>query len=163
MSTDKGYIRLYRDIREHWIWQDSEYVKAWIDLIMMMNHTDTQVLFDKKLITIKRGSKITSIRKLAERWGWSRGRVKRFLDILEADHMVTTKRDTRKTLITLENSGFYQSNSVKRGTLSRPPTEPLTGPLADHREYIKEYIKGNNKKDCPSDEIGNPWDDEDWE
>ena len=143
-STGKGYIKLYRDIRSHWIWSDPDYLRAWVDLLMMVNHEDKQILFNKKLITVKRGSRITSIRKLAERWGWSRGRVARFLDMLEQDHMIATRRTTQKTLINVINDGFYQSENPKRGPRMRPPTEPQTEPRiepqTEHKQYIKEDI-----------------------
>ena len=131
-STGKGYIRLYRDIRSHWIWSDPDYLRAWVDLLMMVNHEDKQILFNKKLITVKRGSRITSIRKLAERWGWSRGRVARFIDMLEQDHMIATRRTTQKTLINVINYSFYQSEKPKRGPRIEPQTE--------HKQYIKEDI-----------------------
>jgi DNA replication protein DnaD len=143
-STGKGYIKLYRDIRSHWIWSDPDYLRAWVDLLMMVNHEDKQILFNKKLITVKRGSRITSIRKLAERWGWSRGRVARFLDMLEQDHMIATRRTTQKTLINVINYSFYQSEKPKRGPRMRPPTEPQTEPRiepqTEHKQYIKEDI-----------------------
>lgn len=143
-STGKGYIKLYRDIRSHWIWSDPDYLRAWVDLLMMVNHEDKQILFNKKLITVKRGSRITSIRKLAERWGWSRGRVARFLDMLEQDHMIATRRTTQKTLINVINYGFYQSEKPKRGPRMKPPTEPQTEPRiepqTEHKQYIKEDI-----------------------
>ncbi len=143
-STGKGYIKLYRDIRNHWIWSDPDYLRAWVDLLMMVNHEDKQILFNKKLITVKRGSRITSIRKLAERWGWSRGRVARFLDMLEQDHMIATRRTTQKTLINVINYSFYQSEKPKRGPRMKPPTEPQTEPRiepqTEHKQYIKEDI-----------------------
>lgn len=143
-STGKGYIRLYRDIRSHWIWSDPDYLRAWVDLLMMVNHEDKQILFNKKLITVKRGSRITSIRKLAERWGWSRGRVARFLDMLEQDNMIATRRTTQKTLINVINYSFYQSEKPKRGPRMRPQTEPQTEPRiepqTEHKQYIKEDI-----------------------
>jgi DNA replication protein DnaD len=143
-STGKGYIKLYRDIRSHWIWSDPEYLRAWVDLLMMVNHEDKQILFNKKLITVKRGSRITSIRKLAERWGWSRGRVARFLDMLEQDNMIATRRTTQKTMINVINYGFYQSEKPKRGPRMKPPTEPQTEPRiepqTEHKQYIKEDI-----------------------
>lgn len=143
-STGKGYIRLYRDIRSHWIWSDPDYLRAWVDLLMMVNHEDKQILFNKKLITVKRGSRITSIRKLAERWGWSRGRVARFLDMLEQDHMIATRRTTQKTLINVINYSFYQSEKPKRGPRMRPQTgpqtEPRIEPQTEHKQYIKEDI-----------------------
>lgn len=143
-STGKGYIRLYRDIRSHWIWSDPDYLRAWVDLLMMVNHEDKQILFNKKLITVKRGSRITSIRKLAERWGWSRGRVSRFLDMLEQDHMIATRRTTQKTLINVINYSFYQSEKPKRGPRMKPQTgpqtEPRIEPQTEHKQYIKEDI-----------------------
>ena len=143
-STGKGYIKLYRDIRSHWIWSDPDYLRAWVDLLMMVNHEDKQILFNKKLITVKRGSRITSIRKLAERWGWSRGRVARFLDMLEQDHMIATRRTTQKTLINVINYSFYQSEKPKRGPRMKPPTgpqtEPRIEPQTEHKQYIKEDI-----------------------
>ena len=143
-STGKGYIRLYRDIRSHWIWSDPDYLRAWVDLLMMVNHEDKQILFNKKLITVKRGARITSIRKLAERWGWSRGRVARFLDMLEQDHMIATRRTTQKTLINVINYSFYQSEKPKRGPRMRPQTgpqtEPRIEPQTEHKQYIKEDI-----------------------
>lgn len=151
MSTDKGYIKLYRDIRSHWIWSDPDYLRAWVDLLMMVNHEDRQVLFNKNLITVKRGSRITSIHKLAERWGWSRGRVSRFLDMLEQDHMIATRRTTQKTLINVINYGFYQSEKSKCGPRVRPQTEPRiepqTEPQTEHKQYIKEYIKEDIKEE----------------
>lgn len=152
MSTDKGYIKLYREIRDHWIWSNGDYLKAWLDLIMMMNHEDTKVMYDKSLITVKRGSRITSIRKLAERWGWSRNRVKRFLDILESDGMIATERDTKKTTITVIKYGFYQGQDRKSGTQMKPQTEPQmkpqTEPQTEHREIMIERMNKNEKEEA---------------
>ena len=140
MSTDKGYIKLYRDIRGHWIWSDPDYLRAWVDLLMMVNHEDRQILFNKKLITVKRGSRITSIRKLSERWGWSRGRVSRFLDMLEQDHMIATRRTTQKTLINVINYGFYQdTRNTKRNTDEKKAEHARNAD--EHKQDTKEGTK----------------------
>ena len=158
MSTDKGYIKLYRDVCSHWIWNDSDYLKAWIDILMMVNHEDKKILFDKKLITVKRGSRITSIRSLSARWGWSRGRVSRFLDMLERDKMIATKRDTKKTMINVVNYGFYQDDSKRKKPRSSPQTEPLTepqtGPQTEHKQYTIEGIKKNEEENTPTAVFG---------
>ena len=160
MSTDKGYIKLYRDVRDHWIWNDAEYLKAWIDLLMMVNHDDKQILFDKKLVTVRRGSRITSIRSLSTRWGWSRGRVSRFLDMLERDRMIATKRDTKKTLINVINYGFYQSEPKTKKPRLRPQTEsqtePQTEPQTEHKQDIIEDIKEDIKEEEASPFSGFP-------
>ena len=113
MSTDKGYIKVYRDIRDHWIWQEKPYGKAqaWIDLLMMANHEEKKILFEGQLITVGKGQHMTSLTKLAERWGWSRSKVKRFLDVLKSEQMCNTKRNTRETLT--------NTNKTLRKTLRR--------------------------------------------
>ena len=146
-STGKGYIKLYRDIRSHWIWSDPDYLRAWVDLLMMVNHEDKQILFNKKLITVKRGSRITSIRKLAERWGWSRGRVARFLDMLEQDHMIATRRTTQKTLINVINYDYFQSQRSSKKTVKRQSSDTertLIGRSSD-ADRNKQYIIKNDK------------------
>ena len=48
------------------------------------------------------------MRKLAERWRWSKNRTERFLDLLVSEGMITKESDKRRTLLTVINYGFYQ-------------------------------------------------------
>ena len=113
MSTDKGYIKLFRDIRDHWLWDCKPFSKgqAWIDLIMMVNHEDKKLMFDGELITCKKGMTITSMRKLAQRWGWSPGKVSRFLKILKSEIMIREERNSKRTIISIVNYGLYQGSA----------------------------------------------------
>ena len=150
MSTDKGYIKVYRDIRDHWIWQDAELLKAWIDIVMMAYHKDDKVFFKKEWINVKRGDFPTTVRHLASRWGWGKDRVLKFLRMLEKDGMIDRKTDSKKTLITVINYGVYQSAEKKKqtrsGTQSGTQTGTQSGTQTSHDEYIKEYIKESIKK-----------------
>lgn len=103
-----GWIRLDRSIQKHWIWQDAETAKAWIDLLLLANYEDKKMPYKGEVITCKRGDVNLSISALANRWNWSRKRTKRFLDILESDGMVTTKVTAHRTTVTLVNYGFFQ-------------------------------------------------------
>ena len=107
----KGWISLYRSIQDHWLWQEKPFDKAraWIDLLLLANHQDKKVLFDGTLIEVKRGQFITSIRKLCDRWGWSNSKVKKFLEMLESDEMITYKSDTKKTTINIVKYYSYQT------------------------------------------------------
>lgn len=151
MSTDKGYIRVYRDIREHWIWDNGDMLRAWLDLIMTANHEDNQFLFCGELITVKRGSLITSVRKLAARWHWGKDRVLKFLRLLEAEGMIDRKADSRKTLITIEKYDVYQVGGKKKqtlpGTLTGTQTGTLTGTQTSHKQYTNEYTIESTKKE----------------
>lgn len=106
-----GWISLHRQIQEHWIWKSKEVFdkrSAWIDLLLMVNHQKETILFDGSKLVIERGQHITSLEKLANRWGWSRHKVSDFLNRLEQDGMLVQVRDNKKTLISIENYNKYQ-------------------------------------------------------
>ena len=112
-EVNKGWISLYRSIQDHWLWQEKPYDKAhaWLDLLLSANHQDKKIVFDSNLVEVKRGEFITSIRKLCERWGWSNSKVKKFLETLQLDGMITYKSDTKKTTINIANYNVYQPSS----------------------------------------------------
>ena len=116
--SNNGWIKLHRQIVDNWIWEDPAKLKAWLDILLMVNHEDKKILVNGQLVTIKRGEKLTSIIKLAERWKWSKRRVMRFLDLLEDDEMCTTKRTTNGTTIKVVNYADYQDFVIpKRDTV----------------------------------------------
>lgn len=115
--SNKGWISLHRSVTDHWLFdEDRKFSKfeAWIDLLLMVNHTDKKMMLGNELITIKRGQKVTSIRKLCERWNWSNNKVKNFLNVLEADGMLTVKSDSKKTLVTVVNYDVYQNENIEK-------------------------------------------------
>lgn len=134
--ADKGWIALHRSIRDHWLYQEkrvfSKY-EAWLDILMDANHQKNKIVFDGQLFEVERGQRVTSIRQLAERWGWSRHKVADFLELLERDSMVATKRDSKKTLITVLNYDSYQSDRPQKShqkshqpDIKRATEEPQT-------------------------------------
>ena len=106
-----GWIRLYRSIRKHWLWEDAEKLKWWIDILLQANHQDRKVLIGNELMTIERGSFHTSIMKLSDRWQVDRKTVKKFLDLLEKDGMITLKTSKKGTTLKVSNYEGYQANS----------------------------------------------------
>ena len=137
-----GWIKLYRQFQSHWIWKLDEPFdrrSAWIDLLYMANFVDNKTIIDGKLVNVERGQTITSTRKLAERWKWSRTKVTSFLDMLESDNMIKLEKDTKKTVITIVNYGNFQC-----GQTSKKPSRANEEPTKDtNKEYknIKSFKK----------------------
>ena len=156
MANNNGFIAIYRKITEHWLWDNYEpfdRAHAWIDLIFMANFRDKDVLFNGKMVTVRRGQRITSLRNLSEKWNWSKDKTARFLDTLEADGMITRESDRFKTLITIVNYEFYQNVRDTEKTLKshskdtdKPTKKPLTRTLNGTREQGKQRNKGNHKE-----------------
>ncbi|SQB33975.1 DnaD domain-containing protein [Clostridium cochlearium] len=109
----KGWISLHRSIQEHWLWQEKPFSKgqAWLDLLLSANHQDKKILLGNELISVKRGSFITSQKKLMERWGWGSEKTRAFLKLLDSDGMIKFQPDKKKTTIIILNYDRYQNQN----------------------------------------------------
>lgn len=114
--SQEGWISVHRKIKECWIWDEKPFDRthAWIDLLLSANHQAKKIMFDGTLYEVERGSFITSIRKLCDKWGWSNTKVKKFLEALTDEEMITYKSDTKKTTITIVNYEVYQDINITK-------------------------------------------------
>lgn len=137
----QGWILLYRSIRDHWIWERErvfDQTHAWIDLLLDVNHEERKIIIDGQPVIVGRGQKWTSVRTLADRWGWSRKKVQNFLALLQTDSMVSLKRTKKGTLLTVVNYDDFQIPGDTKGTL-----RGHQGDTEGTKQIIKEL---NNKR-----------------
>lgn len=108
--SSQGWIKLHRQLQECPMWYEERFSKgqAWVDLLLLANHSDKKILFNGDFIVVKRGQYLTSMVKLAEKWKWDRKTVSKYLKLLEKDKMITLQVDKQKTLITIDNYRVYQ-------------------------------------------------------
>ena len=120
MDKTKGWIKLYRSIEDHWLWQYEKfnYQSAWVDLLMMVNHEPRKIHIADKIITLQPGQKWTSIRKLADRWKWKDDKVSKFLKLLESDGMIHKES---KRLETPQGTPLGTPQGALIGTLQGTP------------------------------------------
>lgn len=156
-KKDKGFIALYRELSDHWLWDDKPFSRgqAWIDLLLTVNHTDKKIMFNGELTTIKRGQTITSIRQLCDRWGWSNNKVTRFLKMLESEQMLTRKSDTKKTVVTIDNYSFWQDQENEKRQKSdtkafQKHNRSISGATQKHFKSTQTTMinNENNDKQC---------------
>lgn len=110
----KGWISIYRKIQDSWLWNEKPFDKshAWIDLLLLANYQDKKVLLGNELLIVKRGSFITSQKKLMNRWGWGSEKTRKFLKLLDSDGMISFNADKCKTTIAINNYEEYQNQNV---------------------------------------------------
>lgn len=130
----QGWISVHRQIQEHWLWAEKPFSKgqAWIDMLMLANHEDKEILLGNKVVTVKAGSFITSEVKLAERWGWSRQKVRDFLLLLSSEKMINKVSDNKKTTIFIDNYAVYQ---------------PSGNSSSDSKKTAEKHQKNTNNND----------------
>lgn len=106
-----GWIKISREIASHWLWQDAERLKWWLDLLFLAAWEDKQVLHDSHLFVLRRGQIIASISFLSERWGKSHPTIIKFLRLLEGEDMIKRSTIYRQTsILTICNYEKYQCN-----------------------------------------------------
>ena len=106
-----GWIKISREIEDHWLWQDAERLRWWIDMLFLASWEDKKVIEDTHLITIKKGQFIASVAFLCKRWGKSNKTIIKYLKLLEEDEMICREVLHRQTpIITICNYDKYQCN-----------------------------------------------------
>lgn len=104
-----GYINLYRDIENHWIWLNPRHFQWWCQLLFMAAWEPKTVAFGRETVNLKRGQLATTIRTLMRKWGAHSQAALSFLSVLEKDKMIEHESDSKKTIITICNYDLYQS------------------------------------------------------
>lgn len=124
--NNKGWISVHRKITENWVWDDKPFSQgqAWIDMLIMANHSENKFPFRNEIVTVEVGTFVTSELKLMERWGWSKSKVRRFLELLVSDEMIVKKTDRKKTTIFIVNySVFQEIETTKKLTIDQSKTD----------------------------------------
>ncbi|MCC2070782.1 DnaD domain-containing protein [Staphylococcus epidermidis] len=143
-----GWISLHRSIQKHWLFEEKRKFsrfEAWIDILLMVNHTDNKIMHDGDLITVKRGQRITSLRQLGERWSWSITKVDKYLKTLESDGMLVVKKDTKKTVLTVVNYDDYQDGDFKKR--HRKDSEKTEKKHRSNTEKTQKKTNNNDNKE----------------
>lgn len=127
-----GYIYLDRELFNHWIWEDKPYSRgqAWVDLIQLANFENKKRLCRGEVITVERGYIDTTVSSLSSRWGWSRNKVKSFLNLLSKHEMISYSTAER-TIIKIEKYEQYQA-AKKRTPEGHPETVEISNGTADN-------------------------------
>lgn len=125
------------------VWSDPQFKnepfterEAWIWLVGKAYWKNGNVRVGRHVIQLERGQYAASTRGIADVWGWSRAKVRRFLDRLESDgniirtlaHQPAHKSAPPPTLITVCNYAVYQFGQPANDTTNRPTERPLSGP-----------------------------------
>lgn len=107
---ENSWIRLHRKLMDDPLYFAEPFTKmqAWIDLLLLANFADRVTFIRGNRVTIKRGQVAYSREWFSGRWRWSRGRVERFLSMLENDRKIVQRKSHIISIVTIVNYDFYQ-------------------------------------------------------
>jgi hypothetical protein len=158
----EGWIARHRSVRDHWLVGHGIHVKpadptcklcstqgeAWEDLLMECRYEDGTVSNGGKKMELRRGELVGAVSWLANRWNWTPKTVRRFLDQLEIDGMITLRNPASEkgnqigrqaNVITVCNYDTYQNGYVAQ---EKPKGQP-----EGHQRATTGRPEGNIYKD----------------
>lgn len=134
----KGYVKLHREIEDHWLWLNPQHLRAWLYLLFEAAWEPKTIPWGKnETVTLERGQVATTIRKLMGRWGYYAEATLDFLKVLEAQGMITRQTSSKMTIITIVNYDKYQFDEDSAERKPKRKSKHI-------KEDKKEEIKNNN-------------------
>lgn len=113
---------------ELWLAEPFTRGQAWLDLIGLARFQDGFIFKRGIKVEIKRGQVPYSKSELADRWQWSRGKVRRFLMDLQNEHQIDQQKNNVTTLISIINYDRYQNGKPANRPANEPANEPAEFP-----------------------------------
>ena len=146
----EGWIKIHRQIKDHWIWKSQNRFQWWIDILLSVNHADTKLLIKGTLIECKRGQSVRSLETWAKDWNVTKKTVKDFFELLQKDSMLVYESIKISTRITVCNYDNYQdivNTTETKGKRKVNGEETETTPKQECKEGIKNEKNDKKKED----------------
>lgn len=147
-----GWIKISRELPEHWIWRDSDRLKWWLDLLLMASWDDSKQLVGSRLIEIKRGQLVASISYLVKRWGINHNTVISFLKTLKDEGMITKSSIANVSIITICNYEKHQAADNLSDKLNGSIIEQCEQSSTTTADNLADSLT-DNVADSPADTI----------
>ena len=127
-TPNNGWIKLHRKIFDNPMYFSEPFTRmqAWIDLLLLANHSGQYFYVRGNRIDVKRGEVAHSMQSLAQRWKWSRGKVLRYISQLENSQMIVQQKNHVITKLSITNYNTYQSDGTTDSTTDGQQTVQQT-------------------------------------
>lgn len=149
-NLNEGWIKLHRKIINHWIWNDSKYLKGWLTILINVNFEDSKVVIEKELIECNRGQSLYSLNSWCNIMGngWSIQKLRTFLKLLENDSMIKVeglRKTTRITVIKYDDYQILQQTNNRQTTRKQQADNKLITTTKEYKES-KEVVSIETRK-----------------
>jgi len=129
-----GWIKLKREILDHWIAQDNEYLAVWVRMLAEANFESRKVALNGALVEVGRGQLIFGLESYSAKTGVSIRRLRKLLEMLESDMMIDRQKTNKFSLISIVNYEKHQLDDRQ---------ESGKGQADDNQTSGKRQAKGN--------------------
>ncbi|NTU49546.1 MAG: hypothetical protein HGA87_01385 [Desulfobulbaceae bacterium] len=155
------WIKLHRSLNDNPLWLLEPFTKAqaWVDLCLNANWKNGSFSVRGNIVDVGRGQIGWSELTMADRWKWSRDKVRRFLSYLERSGNIRQQKTHITSIITICNYSVYQGDDATDKTTDKTTEKQQKNNRRDTIEEGKEGKEGKVKESKGSFEtasVSNP-------
>jgi len=153
----RGYVCVWRKLRDHPRYRDSEFVHVWLHLILNATHKEMEAIFCGKKIVLQPGQLVTGRHSIARDTGVHDSKVNRILQQLKSEQQIEQQGGNLNSLITIRNWRVYQFSEQQIGqpaNSNRTATEQPANTNNNEKNVIikkpedeRYIIPGNERPD----------------
>ena len=110
----EGWIKLHRKLKEKGYYKNPKYVLLWIHLLLSANHREKELLWNKKIIIVKKGELLTGRKQLSVETGLAESTIEKILNLFKSEHQIEQQKTNKFRLISIINWEDYQSNEQEK-------------------------------------------------
>mgnify|MGYP002522151153 CR=1 FL=1 len=123
------FVKLYRSAADNALFKEKPFDRwhAFEYLIMRAQVKPETVILKGQRVKLERGQLIESTDSMATKFGWSRGKVNRFLKLLKDEGMIDFFGTPNGTAITIEKYSYFQDVRTADGTTDGTPDGTTDG------------------------------------
>jgi len=122
-----GWIKLQRDILDHWIAQDAEYLLVWIRMLSEANFEPRTIMFNGQIVTVGRGQLIFGLKTYSDKTKMSEMRLRTLISLLEKHSMINRVKFSKYSLISIVNYDKYQTDNRQEAGSEQADNSQGTG------------------------------------
>lgn len=115
----KGWIKIHRKILESPSLKNPNYLAVWMYLLLNAVHSDYDVSFGGKRVTLKPGQLTCGANQIAVQMGVSRSCVERAIARFKTEEQIEVQGSNKCSLITVNNWEFYQKTEEQNEEQTR--------------------------------------------
>lgn len=114
----KGWILLHRKLLKNPVFLKPELLQLFVYCLLKANHKESEIIFNGKMQTVKRGSFITGRKSMALELKQNEASTYKRLKILENLEFLNIKSNNKFSTVTVVNYDLYQQDNLKSNSKS---------------------------------------------
>lgn len=142
----EGWIKIYRSIIDHRLFDNPKLLKVWIWCLAQARHKPGDVICGRERLTLREGQFIFGRKRAAERLGIPESTVWAYMKMLKDDGSINIRPTSKYSIITVINWGHYQGTPTGLSTANEQQTDTNKNVNNYENRYVSKNMESNSQK-----------------